>query len=398
MTEIKKVRATLISWDSQKNNGTLHAEGITPDIYINKKILNDKKCTNLNPKVGDEFEVEIKPSTYAKKPSWEIISIKAIQRKLMLQNFAVNLHKVRLFQEQENNDNQTKKTKPKEVKSKNEKTGKFQLRKLKDLYPEFKLQNIFGNTNDTQVQKYYQDICNRDKDLAMALTGNRLKVQTFQPQVHLVVGLGGASVHETDLTLHHIYGFPYLPASGIKGMLRSYLITQYFEGNEGKAFQNKTMCDIFGCPKEIQIGKDSREQYKLRYGKNAEINQTYTTSYNKEVQGKIIFFDAMPTQSPEKYITLDIMNPHFQEYYSNNQAPDDFQNPVPVFFLKIQKLSFQVMVGLLPGAENTRIEEFMGKKNTDLLTLTADLLAEAMQNFGIGAKTALGYGYMEKIK
>ena len=40
----------------------------------------------------------------------------------------------------------------------------------------------------------------------------------------LIVGLGAASVYETSMTLHHIYGIPYLPGSAIKGVTRSYRI------------------------------------------------------------------------------------------------------------------------------------------------------------------------------
>ena len=38
----------------------------------------------------------------------------------------------------------------------------------------------------------------------------------------MVVGLGGETVLETDLTLHHLYGFPYIPGSALKGLTRAY--------------------------------------------------------------------------------------------------------------------------------------------------------------------------------
>ena len=44
----------------------------------------------------------------------------------------------------------------------------------------------------------------------------------------MVVGLGGESVYETSITLHHIYGIPYIPASSIKGVVRSWIITEVF--------------------------------------------------------------------------------------------------------------------------------------------------------------------------
>lgn len=371
MAERKKVIATLVTWDNKNNNGWLSAEDTTPDIFLNKATLQQKKCTNLNPKVGDVFEAEIELGTRNKKPSWNIITIKAMEKELKLQNFALQLHKTKLF------GYNRKEEKGKEKKIRYE----FELKKLKN--QDFDYAAIFGSHSEKQVQEYYAAICQRDKELAKQLTGGQITVQQFKPEPHLIIGLGGGSVYETAITLHHVYGFPYLPASSLKGALRSYLITRYFDQNEGKAFENKVMCDIFGCPKEIREEKDKKN---------------YTTYYEEERQGKMIFFDAMPTESPENSIELDIMNPHYPKYYGENKAPDDFQNPIPVFFLRVTNLSFQVIVGLRKGATNETIADFAGKQGKDLLTLTAELLTEALENFGIGAKTALGYGYMKKVQ
>ena len=37
----------------------------------------------------------------------------------------------------------------------------------------------------------------------------------------LIVGLGNESVYDTSMTLHHVYGIPYIPASAVKGVVRS---------------------------------------------------------------------------------------------------------------------------------------------------------------------------------
>jgi len=57
----------------------------------------------------------------------------------------------------------------------------------------------------------------------------------------LSIGLGAVSVYETSITLHHIYGVPYIPASAIKGSLRSYIIIDEFEGNEKEALKKENM-------------------------------------------------------------------------------------------------------------------------------------------------------------
>lgn len=352
MTEIKKIIASLKSWDNKQNNGLLEAEGISPDIFINKAILEQKKCAILTPKIGDTFEVEIKLGMYKKKPTWQIISIKAMERKLSLQNFAVKLYKSHAFT--------------------NEKPIK--IKKVKDLVKEEYQQSCFGEKEDEQVKKYYQEICNRQKQIANTFT-HQIEVQNFVSYGRMAVGLGGGSVFDTAIALHHIYGFPYIPASSIKGILRTYLIETYFENKEAKAFENKIMCDIFGCPDTIDKTK---------------------TYYQKEQQGKIIFFDAMPVHSPVGCIVADIMNPHYSEYYTKETAPADWYNPVPIVFLTVEKLAFQFITGLLRQEKNEEIEFFNGTKNT-LLKGTSQLLKEALENRGIGAKTAVGYGYMKKL-
>jgi len=45
----------------------------------------------------------------------------------------------------------------------------------------------------------------------------------------IVIGLGGESVLETDITLHHLYGIPFIPGSALKGLTRAY-VTGEIEG------------------------------------------------------------------------------------------------------------------------------------------------------------------------
>src|SRR6266699_2079206 len=43
----------------------------------------------------------------------------------------------------------------------------------------------------------------------------------------MVIGLGGESVLETDITLHHLYGIPFIPGSALKGLTRAYVSAEY---------------------------------------------------------------------------------------------------------------------------------------------------------------------------
>lgn len=111
------------------------------------------------------------------------------------------------------------------------------------------------------------------------------------------------------------------------------------------------------------------------------------TFFGQERQGDIIFFDALPKQAPS--IEVDLMNPHYPEYYQDsdnkkNIAPTDFQNPVPIPFLTVANTNFQFFIGTNDNSST----------NEGILNEVKKLLVEALQNHGIGAKTAVGYGRM----
>jgi len=198
------------------------------------------------------------------------------------------------------------------------------------------------------------------------LDNNRIfwKSKVFKPDWRLIVGLGSESIYETGITLHHIYGIPYIPASSIKGVVRSWIIQEMFENSEEKAFKESSeMCDIFGCD-EKSFYKEARE-------------------------GKIIFFDAFPTSPP--IIEPDIMNPHYPEYYGGDKAPTDYQNPVPIPFLTVKDTDFQFII----GSKKEALANFYVGKTDAGKNKTIDIwLKEALENHGIGAKTAVGYGRM----
>ena len=82
----------------------------------------------------------------------------------------------------------------------------------------------------------------------------------FEPDWRFIIGLGGASVYDTGITLHHTYGIPYIPATSIKGTVRSWRILEpdfkkTGEDSEGLAIENEEFCRIFGCPKNIDLTK-----------------------------------------------------------------------------------------------------------------------------------------------
>jgi CRISPR-associated protein Cmr6 len=219
--------------------------------------------------------------------------------------------------------------------------------------------NYFIKTNDYGLGEKIVNIAEQhEKNAKLLFAADCLKVQTFKPDWRVIVGLGTDSVYETGITLHHIYGFPYIPASGIKGIVRSYIIQENYLPNfagqekagekaEKKALENNDFLNIFGSTNQ---------------------------------KGKITFFDAMPVSVPQ--LKPDIMNVHYPDYYGGSSAPADTQSPRPIYFLTVHETSFQFMIGC---------------KEVDkhLLQTAYIWLENALKEKGIGAKTAVGYGYMQ---
>jgi len=209
---------------------------------------------------------------------------------------------------------------------------------------------IKPNFNSKQVKNISEKLF---ESVKLLLSSNNYIKFDFTTNWRLIVGLGHPSVYETSITLHHIYGIPYIPSSSLKGIVRSWIISEKFSNDEQLALKDKEhFCKVFGY-------------------------QTNT--------GKIIFFDAFPIDNIN--IVQDVMNVHYPKYYNGNEAPTDYQNPNPVFFSTIKDTSFQFII----GSKKEKLESFIiGNK-----TIT-EWLKDSLENHGIGAKTAVGYGYMKK--
>jgi CRISPR type III-B/RAMP module RAMP protein Cmr6 len=220
----------------------------------------------------------------------------------------------------------------------------------------------------------------------------------------LAIGLGSASVYETNINLHHIYGIPFIPASSIKGIVRSWAIEELNTNNipeneqkeplinaESRALQNNAdFCKIFGCPsdtQEVLFDDDGKPQKKEKNkfktkSKPVALRNQWDKTKGQEHQGNVIFFDAYPT-AKSVIVEPDIMNPHYSEYYDGKTPPADYLNPVPIIFLTVARgTSFQFVIGIKNAEHKLLLEK------------TKKWLEEALENKGIGAKTAIGYGFM----
>jgi CRISPR-associated protein Cmr6 len=201
-----------------------------------------------------------------------------------------------------------------------------------------------------KLKKALLDYQSRHQAIVQELEGLGYKKidDKFTTSSRLVVGLGNPNPSENGLTFHHVYGFPIIPGSAQKG-----LCAHYVKDIEGKTETDSVYQEIFG---------------------------------GKTQKGKVVFLDAFPllvnNAPPEGLLDLDIMNPHYQEYYGNKggTAPADYLSPNPILFLAV---GFGVPFQFTLMASN---------KHKNLLDMAGCWLKSALKIMGIGGKTQVGYG------
>ncbi|MCS6774898.1 MAG: type III-B CRISPR module RAMP protein Cmr6, partial [Thermoflexales bacterium] len=164
-----------------------------------------------------------------------------------------------------------------------------------------------------------------------------------------VAGLGRKGSLEVGFTFNR-HGIPVLPGSSVKGLARA--AARY----AGVAETDPDFLAIFGR------ASDARE--------------------DDAQAGEAIFFDAIPHQVK---LELDVMNPHFPNYYRGDAPPTNWQSPVPVYFLTVApKIPFWFAVGWR-GVCDARAERLRNQAE--------DWLRLGLTELGAGAKTNAGYGF-----
>jgi CRISPR-associated protein Cmr6 len=195
----------------------------------------------------------------------------------------------------------------------------------------------------------------------------------FKVKGRMIVGLGGASVLETGVTLHHTYGVPFIPGSALKGLAAHYC-AQIWGAAEASEFGREV--PLPDPPGETRLG----QYYETLFGATDD-------------SGHLVFHDAwlVPEPAPGA-LQLDVMTPHHPKYYGadpkdEKEAPTDFDDPNPVAFLSV-KGEFLVAV-------SCDVEGEEGKK---WAALGMELLTQALAEWGIGGKTNAGYGRLELVE
>lgn len=209
----------------------------------------------------------------------------------------------------------------------------------------------------------------------------------------LVVGMGRTHVWENALALHGLYGFPYIPSSSVKGLVRMAAFWELAEALGLATGQNKTEQEtVLQCLARLLTTSTSQQAWRAEFPACTEttfemIRKAQALFGTMERAGRGLFFDGLPESFPN--IEVDIMNPHFQAYYQGSSPPSDDLTPNPIFFLTVgQGGVFIFRFAILPG----RADEPAAQ---DLLDVARNWLKVAITEYGTGAKTRAGYGELQ---
>lgn len=174
----------------------------------------------------------------------------------------------------------------------------------------------------------------------------------------LAIHLSRASgLENAGLCLHPVYGFAYLPGSGLKGLTRAWAET---------------------------VAGAARHEIRAVFGWAAGVEEPDGTKPKDSHAGAVIFHDAWPKSWPD--LRVEITNNHHPSYYRDGNAPGDWDSPNPVFFPAIAPET--VFSFALEAARDCPPET---------LELARNWLQAALCHAGAGAKTAAGFGRFRLI-
>ncbi|MBN1830353.1 MAG: type III-B CRISPR module RAMP protein Cmr6 [Deltaproteobacteria bacterium] len=259
-----------------------------------------------------------------------------------------------------------------------------------------------------ETQEFLQRMCNgyflkAASPLVYAYSGKTLN--------QLVTGLGNAAPLEAGLTLHPIYGVPYLKGEGIKGVCRRYallsiadktgvpvlgpddiaklkrtplqLLEEALLAKRGQAsFYNRIKSAI--PPGEFVDSLCPQEEFDKVIDKDGEF---FREAFGgREGKGGVEFCDAFPCPNQQNIFDLGITNVHYQDFYRGKAYPADYHDPVPVPFLTVKRdIEFRFFLAL------------QGKEDKWLIDKIENILFDALKEMGFGAKTRTGYGRLDRL-
>ncbi len=244
----------------------------------------------------------------------------------------------------------------------------------------------------------------RQKALAvMAAPILQLEAVAVSP---FTTGLGNEHPLENGFAFLNPYGLPYLPGSGVKGVLRQAareLASGVWGDTRGWSAEPKyeVILEEASSPETPEEDDENSDKRRLMLSALDVLFGRETEEGEKDhFRGVLCFWDVIPRIPRDEPLLVEIMTPHQSHYYQQKAAqqsttPHDSGQPTPICFLTVPPAStflFHVTCDML------RLQrcapELAADSRWEKLVIAA--FEHAFQWLGFGAKTAVGYGAMKR--
>lgn len=243
---------------------------------------------------------------------------------------------------------------------------------------------------DKQIGKAMAQRQNQIFDYMPLAQGLRLHATAVAP---FTTGLGNEHPLENGFAFLNPYGLPYLPGSGVKGVLRT---------------AAKELASGQWDSQEWHHAEEPRHEVHDKQGKRLFDASDLDVLFGSEaldgenhLRGVLSFWDVIP-QIQGNSLMVEIMTPHQSHYYqedakkgAGSTSPHDSGSPNPISFLTVppqSQFAFHVV------CDNARLEHLAPDlaNNDRWKALLTAAFEHAFDWLGFGAKTSVGYGAMDR--
>ena len=217
-------------------------------------------------------------------------------------------------------------------------------------------------------------ICQRQKAMAKCLPQGSELLMVAKSIAPFTTGLGNEHPLENGFSFLTPYGLPYLPGSGVKGVVRR-AAEELAGGDWGNS-----------CDWQLSL-------IRVLFGQEDNERQLHT-------RGALSFWDVIPALAGDKLV-VDVMTPHYSHYYQQKQhegsgieSPHDSGQPNPINFLTVppdSEFAFRVV------CDRKRLPPELSEDDK-WKKLLESAFEHAFEWCGFGAKTAVGYGAMKRSR
>lgn len=236
------------------------------------------------------------------------------------------------------------------------------------------------------------------KAVSGSSNGLQLEAISISP---FATGLGNEHPTENGFAFLNPYGLPYLPGSGIKGVLRQ-AARELASGEWGDTHGWRAE-ELYPLQADGKPVLDKNKNPVLLTMLDVLFGRETTDGDSNQFRGALTFWDVIP-QIKDDHLAVEIMTPHYGHYYQPKKdergnpiivSPHDSGLPNPITFLTVPPgsgFTFHVQCNLAL-LQHSAAEPAQNEQWQQLLKAAFE---HAFAWLGFGAKTAVGYGAMEK--